>query len=109
MFRKSVHLFSVALLGLALVPSNAWADEVVEPAAPSVTTELIESPAAVAEQPAPEAEVGVQPEAEVVVEEPEITEPSAAEPSEAGVEESTETPEAEPEETATPNPETVNP
>lgn len=109
MFRKSVHLFSVALLGLALVPSNVWADEVVEPAAPSVTTELIESPAAVAEQPAPEAEIGIQPEAEVVVEEPEITEPSAAEPSEAGVEESSETPEDEPEETATPNPETVNP
>ncbi|WP_137663119.1 LPXTG cell wall anchor domain-containing protein [Enterococcus hulanensis] len=108
MFRKSVHLFSVALLGLALVPSNVWADEVVEPAAPSVTTELIESPAAVAEQPAPEAEVGVQPEAEVVVEEPEITEPSASEPSEAGVEESSEAPEDEPEETATPNPEMVN-
>lgn len=43
MFRKSVHLFSVALLGLTLIPNNVWADEVAEPTTANVSTELVES------------------------------------------------------------------
>lgn len=86
MFRKSVHLFSVALLGLSLVPSNAWADEIAEPAVPNVTTEFIESPTVEVEQAVSEPEIEVsepQPEPEVVPEEPEeaelIEEPVAVE------------------------------
>jgi LPXTG-motif cell wall-anchored protein len=43
MKRKSVYLFSVAILGCSLMPNNVWADENTETAAPSVTTELVES------------------------------------------------------------------
>ena len=57
MSRKSVHLFSVALLGFSLVPSNAWADEIAEPAVPNVTTEFIESPTVEVEQAVSEPEV----------------------------------------------------
>jgi|GEM_PF-2679187 len=43
MARRSVCLFSAAILGFSLVPSYTWADEVSETPANSVTTELVES------------------------------------------------------------------
>ncbi|MGM0169508.1 hypothetical protein IGI39_003824 [Enterococcus sp. AZ135] len=90
MFRKSVYLFSVAILGLSLVPSNAWADETTEAATmPTVTTELIESPVSVAEDPVEVAE----PNAEAQVEEPAAV-PEQTEVAEAVTSESPEVAEA---------------
>ncbi|GCF95355.1 hypothetical protein NRIC_32460 [Enterococcus florum] len=43
MFKKSVYLFSAALLGLSLSPLSAFADEALETPAPVVTTEFVES------------------------------------------------------------------
>ncbi|MDU5333421.1 LPXTG cell wall anchor domain-containing protein [Enterococcus sp.] len=76
MFRKSVYLFSVALLGVTFVPSSAWADETTEPTTPVVTTELIESPTDVSEQPileSQEPEAENKPELEEAVEEEGLT------------------------------------
>lgn len=65
MIRKSVYLFSVALLGLSLVPNSAWADETAEPTTPEVTAELIESSTDVSEQPVLESQ---EPEGEAELE-----------------------------------------
>lgn len=90
MFRKSVYLFSVAILGLSLVPSNAWADETTEAVTmPTVTTELIESPVSVTEEPAEVAE----PNDEAQVEEPAAV-PEQTEVAEAVTSESPEVAEA---------------
>lgn len=42
--KKSVYLFSVAVLGISLCPSSVFADEAAESPAPEVTTEFVESP-----------------------------------------------------------------
>jgi len=113
MFRKSVHLFSVALLGLAFVPSHVFADEVAEQVAPNITAELIESPITVSEQHASDTEVELQSETEAVTEEPTTPEASAIEQSETGVAEEeasmAETPVMETEGPATPNSQVENP
>lgn len=43
--KKSIYLFSVALLGLSLCPSSVFADESPEIVEPNVTAEFVESPA----------------------------------------------------------------
>lgn len=53
MKRKSVYLFSVAILGFSLAPCRVWADEAAETVVPVVTAELVESPV-MEEQPASE-------------------------------------------------------
>lgn len=106
MFRKSVHLFSVALLGLAFVPSHVFADEVAEQVAPNITAELIENPITVSEQHASETEVELQSETEAVTEEPATPEASAIEQSETGVAEEEASIAEEP---ATPNSQVENP
>ncbi|MGM0213738.1 LPXTG cell wall anchor domain-containing protein [Enterococcus sp. AZ109] len=91
MIKKSVYLFSVAMLGVAIFPTSAFASEATpEMPAPSVvTTEFVESPAVVSEFPVTDVEQPVAPEAAVVpaqvtpVEQPtatdSVTEPVAAE------------------------------
>lgn len=44
MAKKSVYLFSTVILGFSLAPISVWGDEITEPTANNVTTELIESP-----------------------------------------------------------------
>lgn len=113
MFRKSVYLFSVAILGLSLVPSSAWADEAIESAAPAITTELVESPVNSVEQPVAEPE-------ETVVEAPteqqaSIGEEAAELPATENQESNTEEievpaePVAAPEEPAAAEPKTIEP
>lgn len=83
MKRKSVYLFSVAILGFSLMPSSAWADETTETAAPIVTTELVEQPST-PEQPglASEEMETVQTESEATAEEPAAFIPDTSETSE---------------------------
>lgn len=113
MFRKSVYLFSVAILGLSLVPSSAWADEAIESAAPAITTELVESPVNSVEQPVAKPE-------ETVVETPteqqaSIGEEAAELPATENQESNTEEievpaePVAAPEEPAAAEPKTIEP
>lgn len=47
MAKKNIYLFSTIILGVSLLPSSAWGDELTEPATNNVTTELVESPSTV--------------------------------------------------------------
>lgn len=113
MFRKSVYLFSVALLGLSLVPSSAWADEANVSATPAITTELVESPVNSVEQPIAESKetvVETPTEQQASIEE-KATELPANEVQESNTEE-TEVPTelvAAPEDPAAADPKTIEP
>lgn len=43
MAKKSIYLFSVAILGCSLIPSVAWADETKEQPVSNISTEFVES------------------------------------------------------------------
>lgn len=61
MAKKSVYLFSTVILGFSLAPISVWGDEITEPTANNVTTELIESPSSAS--PVSEAEQPIEPAA----------------------------------------------
>lgn len=73
MAKKSIYLFSVALLGVSMIPNVVWGEEVTESEAANITTELVERANNVSESPAEEVAASPIGEQEIAAEQAEPT------------------------------------